>query len=66
MTWARQQDNTSPLAQFLPGIAEVVDSIKDAFSISQEASPDTGASRSAQCHDHDLRRLRRAIDGETQ
>lgn len=39
---ARQQDNTTPLEQFLPSITEVVDSIKDAFSISQEASPDTG------------------------
>ena len=39
---ARQQDNASPLAQFLPGITEVVDSIKDAFNISQEASRSTG------------------------
>ncbi|WP_033514630.1 hypothetical protein [Bifidobacterium pullorum] len=39
---ARQQDDMSPLAQFLPGITEVVDSIKDAFGTSQEASPSTG------------------------
>ena len=63
---ARQQDNASPLAQFLPDITEVVDSIKDAFNISQEASREHRASYSAQCHDHDLRRLRRAIDREAE
>ena len=46
---ARQQDNTTPLEQFLPSITEVVDSFKDMFNLNQEALPNvtTHAPRNA-------------------